>query len=86
MAYRSSAFHPFAWIVSGIFFPGDPLIGEEPVDMAALDFSGETVAFDCERCGEPLGRVPVEFFRDWLAERTMQRIAPVLALHDDRCR
>jgi hypothetical protein len=86
MAYRPPPFHPFAWIVIGSFLLGDPLVGEEPVDMAALDFSGETVAFDCERCGEELGRVPVEFFQGWLEKLTMQRIGPVLALHYDRCR
>jgi hypothetical protein len=78
--------HPFGWIYSRLLFEGDPLLGEEPVDMASLGLSGETETFYCKSCGEVLARVPVEMLRDGFEEITFCRIAPVLALHFNRCR
>jgi len=78
--------HPFGWIYSRLTLEGDPLLGEEPVDRTSLGLSGETEIFHCKCCGEVLARVPVEFLRDGFEEITINRIAPILALHFNRCR
>lgn len=77
--------HPFGWIYSRLYCEGDPLLGEEAVDMASLGLSGETETFRCKRCSEILARVPVEFLSDDFEEITINRIAPILDLHFERC-
>ena len=63
-----------------VTLPLDVILGEDPIDMAAVGFSGEVVIVTCS-CGMEVGRVPLELTNDEIFDITVASIQPALEYH-----